>query len=257
MSGSIASWQQDVAMAPSVPRLQVDLIRRDGGTQMRVDLNQEVVAAYAERLEAGDSFPVVVVYYDGSAHWLADGFHRVAAVCLVASRVAGTPAEAFWRSITADVRAGTREDAIRAAIAANKTNGLRRTNADKQLAVRAALAHSAMRDLSDQTIADEAGVDRETIRRARAAQVAKSATSTQPRESPKESAPITKRTGIDGKSYPVKREAPAKPGRPAKSPEERREAERMRMAIKQAAKTGRPIAKRKCPMCNGRGHLND
>ena len=54
-------------------------VRTDGGTQARAMLCEETVAEYAAALDGGVSMPRVVVFYDGTDHWLADGFHRVAA----------------------------------------------------------------------------------------------------------------------------------------------------------------------------------
>lgn len=56
--------------------LDLDLIRIDGGTQSRVELNQETVAEYCEAYKAGANMPPVIVFYDGTDRWLADGFHR-------------------------------------------------------------------------------------------------------------------------------------------------------------------------------------
>ena len=65
---------------------------------------------------AGALFPPVTVYFEGTAYWLADGFHRVAA----AERCQGT-------HLMADVRRGTCRDACLAAAGANATQGLPRS----------------------------------------------------------------------------------------------------------------------------------
>jgi hypothetical protein len=236
-----------------VTRLHISMIRRDGGTQMRVDLNQEAVAAYAERMEAGDSFPPVVVFHDGSTHWLADGFHRVAAAQKVANDHLVKGDHSKWSEIAVDIHAGDRQQAIRYAISANRTNGLRRTNADKQIAVRAALAHPDMCDMTDQAIADEAGVSRFMVQQSRP-QVAGKATSTQATDSKPESKTIS-RTGVDGKTYRRAAEPPRVGRPPSKTPEERRESDRIRMAEKRAVAKGGDVACRVCPMCAGKGYL--
>ena len=56
--------------------LAINLIRLDGGTQPRAEVNGPTVADYAEDMLAGASFPPVTVFYDGAHYWLADGFHR-------------------------------------------------------------------------------------------------------------------------------------------------------------------------------------
>ena len=60
--------------------------------------------------------------------------------------------------IAADVHQGTREDAQWYSFSANKANGLRRTNEDKQRAVKAALGHPKAAGLSDGKIAAHCGV---------------------------------------------------------------------------------------------------
>jgi uncharacterized ParB-like nuclease family protein len=127
-------------------QLLVDSIRIDGETQSRARISDETVAEYAEAMKAppgprpgpaqsassrlredataghaGQAWPPVTVFFDGTEYWLADGFHR-----LLAARRAGR------KHIAADVKQGSREDAAWAACAANQTHGLRRTNADKR-----------------------------------------------------------------------------------------------------------------------------
>lgn len=81
--------------------LEVAKIKLDGGTQTRVGITEEIVASYAERMEEGDKFPPVVVYFDGTYYYLADGFHRV----LAAQRLR-------FRDIEAAIHKGTRLDAL-------------------------------------------------------------------------------------------------------------------------------------------------
>jgi len=104
--------------------LLISQIRTDGGTQPRAELNESVVEDYADAMGAGAEFPPVTVFYDGCEYWLADGFHRVHAAC-VAERT----------EIAADVRQGTKRDAILYSVGANAAHGLRRTNRDKRRAV--------------------------------------------------------------------------------------------------------------------------
>src|SRR5437764_270221 len=81
--------------------LSRDLIRKDGGTQLREKMDEETVARYAELMRGGVKLPAVVVFHDGEHYWLAEGFHRDAA----AGRAGRT-------EIEADVRRGTLRDAI-------------------------------------------------------------------------------------------------------------------------------------------------
>lgn len=104
--------------------LPVTSVRRDGCTQLRAAMSAETVQDYAERIEAGEPLPPVVVYDDGENYWLSDGFHRFSAH------------ESLGHSdIPAEVRQGSRLDAIRNSAEANAIHGLPLTPADKQNAV--------------------------------------------------------------------------------------------------------------------------
>lgn len=107
--------------------IRLDDIVVDAGTQVRAAIHEPTVADYADRLGEGVTFPAVVLFHDGNRYYLADGFHRV-----MAHRRAGRLA------IDAEVRAGTREDALWFALGANKANGQRLTEQDKRHALLAA-----------------------------------------------------------------------------------------------------------------------
>lgn len=124
------------------------LIRIDGGTQMRAGLNEATIAEYAEAIEAGALFPALTVFYDGTAYWLGDGFHRLEAMRLVCKRM-----KVFLSEVVVEVRPGTRRDAILYAAAANATHGLRRTPEDKRRAVETLLRDDEWHGWSDREIA--------------------------------------------------------------------------------------------------------
>jgi uncharacterized ParB-like nuclease family protein len=143
-------------------KINIASIRIDGGTQSRVSINTDTVAEYAEAVTAGTEFPPVIVFNDGSDHWLADGFHRYHA-----------HQQAGKVSIAADVREGTVRDAILFSLGANGTHGLRRTNADKRKAVLTVLADAEWATWSDRKIAELCGVGHPfvaTLRRPEAAE---------------------------------------------------------------------------------------
>ncbi len=100
----------------------------DAGTQIRAAIDSQVVSDYADAMTAGAEFPPLVVFHDGNQHYLADGFHRF----MAAQRLE-------FREFAADVRAGTKEDALWFALGANRTNGRRLTEHDKSHAVEMAL----------------------------------------------------------------------------------------------------------------------
>ena len=122
-------------------------LRRDGGTQSRAMLDPSTVEIYAEERREGATFPAIVVFYDGTNHWLADGFHRVAGF-----EAAGEA------EIEADIRVGTQRDAILFACGANANHGLRRTTDDKRRAVILLLSDPEWAQWSDREIARRAHV---------------------------------------------------------------------------------------------------
>jgi len=132
--------------------LNINAIRMDGGTQSRVEINNEIVADYAELIRAGIEFPPVVVFHDGANYWLGDGNHRIRG-CISAEKA----------SIAAEVRAGTLRDAILFSLGANRTHGLRRSNADKRKAVETMLRDPEWVQWSDRKIANACGVNDKTV----------------------------------------------------------------------------------------------
>lgn len=124
--------------------VRIDSLVFDAGTQVRAAINEDVVATYAERMQAGDVFPAIVVFHDGSAYYIGDGFHRALA------------AKRNGRSeLPADVRGGTKTDALWFALGANKTNGQRLTEADKRGAIE--MAYATWPDKGQREIADQIG----------------------------------------------------------------------------------------------------
>ncbi len=131
------------------------MIFTDCGTQSRTEMNESVIAEYAEAMECGDAFPPIQVIYDEAKHRyiLVDGFHRYFA------HLRAKPND----QIPAEQRIGTVEDAQWESLAANKSHGLRRSNADKRNAVKQALLHPKGASLSDRQIAKHVGVDHKTV----------------------------------------------------------------------------------------------
>ena len=126
--------------------LEIALVRIDGGTQVRAKLEQTLVEDYAERMEAGDVFPPVIVAFDGEHYWLADGFHRLHALL-----------ELKRTTIECRVFDGTVRDALLIALKANSAHGLRRSNADKRRAIAMVLADEEWSKKTNRWIADEIG----------------------------------------------------------------------------------------------------
>lgn len=151
----------------------------DAGTQIRVELDQHLVGEYAEAMTEGAHFPPIVLFHDGNRHYLADGFHRF----MAAQRLK-------FADIDADVRPGTKDDALWFALGANKKNGKRLNSTDLQHAIR--LAFETWPDKSAHEIAAQVGCTQQWVS-ARRAQV--TTTCHLP----------DRVTGRDGKSYPATR----------------------------------------------------
>ncbi|MDG3577152.1 ParB N-terminal domain-containing protein [Rhizobium sp. YJ-22] len=133
------------AASPTIVPLSA--IQTNGGTQPRAAFSDEVVADYAAAMAAGAEFPKIVVFFDGTEYWLADGFHRHAA--LVRNGVT---------EVAPDIRQGTRRDAILFSVGANASHGLRRTNEDKRRAIATLLQDAEWSTWSDRAIARRCSV---------------------------------------------------------------------------------------------------
>lgn len=137
-------------------RIALNLIAVDAGTQIRAAIDQQVVTDYAEAMTSGAAFPPIVVFHDGNQHYLADGFHRL----MAAQRN-------DWRELDADVRPGTKEDAVWFALGANRTNGKRLNEQDKQHAALIALQMWPMkmqREIAEQVGCSESLVSKVALK---------------------------------------------------------------------------------------------
>lgn len=136
----------------TVRPVSLDNIQRDDALICRArGINQRTVADYAAAMQAGAVFPPIVVYVDDrGAYWLADGFHRTAG-----AKLAGLT------ELPADVRHGSRHDALLYAASANTEHGVRRTSKDKRRAVE--LVMREFPNATDRWIAERCGVDHKTV----------------------------------------------------------------------------------------------
>jgi len=170
-------------------QLKLAEINTTAGTQIRVCLDEPTVAEYAEALRAGAQFPPIVVFENGIGHILADGFHRLTAA-----------ARAGMEEIEADVRTGTKSDALKYALGANVAHGLRRSNVDKHRSVALALAEWPAR--SDRWIAETCAVSDRFVNTVRAKSSGANGSHVVEKSQP------ATRMGMDGKTYPPKKVAP-------------------------------------------------
>lgn len=157
----ILKQAQDVRMVP------IDQIVVDPELQARLGVSWIVVQEYAEAMqqidearaegEEADDFPPVVLFFDGELYRIGDGNHRVLAA-----------PKAGRSEILAKVTDGTRRDALRMAVGANDSHGLRRSQGDKRKAVEIALKDRTWGQYSDREIARMCHVDHKTVGKMRA-----------------------------------------------------------------------------------------
>lgn len=158
--------------------LKISQIVIGAGTQIRAKLDEFTVDEYAAAmLDAANKFPPVTVFHDGTQYILVDGFHRV----MAASRNG-------FLDIEAEIRKGTRSDALKFALGANASHGLKRSNADKRRCVELALTEWP--DISDNQLATICAVSHPFVGIVRAQVVTVTSCD-----------PAAKRLGADGKAY--------------------------------------------------------
>lgn len=163
----------------------------DGETQPRVSIDEQTVQEYVERMSVAEDatvmdtegvmFTPLVVFDDGDQRWLADGFHRVEA-----ARRAGIA------RFQAELRRGSKRDAVLYSLGANARHGKRRTNADKRQAVERALLDEDWGSQSDSRVAEICCVSQPFVSKVRRDMVAQG-----------DLEPVAVRQGADGKLYNV------------------------------------------------------
>ncbi|RUW72015.1 hypothetical protein EN858_17610 [Mesorhizobium sp. M4B.F.Ca.ET.215.01.1.1] len=135
------------------PLIELASIRTDGGTQSRAVIDKSVAFEYSEDIADGVWFPPVIIFHDGEAYWLADGFHRYEAHAMAGKK-----------KIAADIKQGTRRDAILFSVGANATHGLKRSRADKRRAVETLLNDPDWSSWSDWEIARKCNVSNHLVK---------------------------------------------------------------------------------------------
>ena len=152
--------------------IPLETLRFDGGTQPREKLDAETLDDYVLRMKPGEdaqrrprvldpegqTWPALMVFFDGEHHWLADGFHRAQAA-----------AQANISTFQARIQRGSLRDAIEYSLGVNATHGKRRTNADKRRVVERALTDSEWALHSDNKIASMCKVSQPFVSKVRKA----------------------------------------------------------------------------------------
>lgn len=123
----------------------------DDRLQCRAKIDMELAAEYGEAIKAGkkrEGRPPVV-FYDRKAkkYYLADGWHW-----WHGHSIAGIDI------MECEVIEGTFQDALRFAVGANRSHGLKRNNADKRKAITVCLEDDELKQLSARQIAELVGV---------------------------------------------------------------------------------------------------
>lgn len=142
-----------IAKAKSIA---IDSITADPALQVRVDgLNEGTVQNYMAVLENGETLPAIVVFRlpDGGL-LLSSGFHR-----LEAHKRLGLV------EIAAEIREGTRQDAIRFAFEDNKSHGLPLSNKDKKAYMLGRLEDGMWSQIGNREIARQLGISHVTVMR--------------------------------------------------------------------------------------------
>lgn len=122
-------------------------ITRDPELQVRVELDRERVAGFAELIGEGRTLPPVTLFRDlDGVNWLADGFHTTAA-----------HEKADKTKVPAKIRQGSRRDAFLYSRRANGQHGLPLNNKDKRKAVESMLKDEELRQWSDRRVAEHIG----------------------------------------------------------------------------------------------------
>lgn len=164
---------------PGIRPIKIEKIELDADIQPRVETSQSTIEEYAEALTAGTKLPPVTIFRDKEGvNRLADGFTRVNAHIM-----------ANLAEINANVKQGTKRDAILFAVGANADHGQRRTNDDKRKAVVKLLSDPEWSTWSDRKIADACQVNHHLVAELRPV--------------PTGNSPSQSRVGKDGKSRPA------------------------------------------------------
>lgn len=171
--------------------VKLDDIRIDGGTQGRVVIDQPTVYAYREAMAEGDVFPLMETMFDGTTHWLIDGFHRYHAYKLMGVK-----------TVEVKYKPGTLEEAQVASFGVNGRHGKPRTNDDKRKVVLAAFENPLTKNLSNSEIASICCVSKPFVGAMRDPSVAEK------QKEAREKNTVKKAREIEPESNPITPEAP-------------------------------------------------
>lgn len=122
----------------------------------RAEMNGSYLADIENDLKDGAQLPPVSLFLDATKYYLVDGLHRLYAAKNLKQEM-----------IVADIRKGSRRDAILFSCKVNSEHGLRRTRKDKRKAVKKLLTNSEWNHWSDGKIAKQCAVTQPFVSKVR------------------------------------------------------------------------------------------
>lgn len=137
-----------------VTRIETSSVEDDWSLQVRVEIDEELVDSYAQKMGAGESFPPLDLFSNesGDRFWVGDGWHR-----LLAAR------KNNYKRFPATIHTGGKVAALRWALGANVYHGKERTHEDRLHALTLALHHFP--DLSKKELASLCGLEKKFVLR--------------------------------------------------------------------------------------------
>lgn len=136
--------------------VKLHYIEKDMALQIRCQNDVDQIDNLCAAIEEGHDIPPVDLFWDETAkrYFIGDGWHRILAY-----------EQRGWEDIPAIVHQGGRPAALKHALGANASHGLRRTNKDKRRAIE--IATSEFPRLSNVAIAELCKVTDKTVARYR------------------------------------------------------------------------------------------
>jgi hypothetical protein len=144
--------------------IRTDLILVDSDVQQR-SIDQEVLSRYMALMQDGVEFPPVEVVFDGSDHFLWDGFHRLEC----ARKLSRT-------TLSAHITNGTKRDALWLSFSANKAHGFPRQLGVAKKIIETILTDKSWSKKTLSAIARHVGVTRQYVEKVKTEFVAHGAT---------------------------------------------------------------------------------
>lgn len=137
-------------------KLPVESVQRDDDVLARNRRIEALVKEYVEIYRRTGNMPLPVVFFDKETYWLADGCQRIEAQI-----------DCGEKEIMCEIHEGTKTDAIWFASGANREHGARLNLAERRKAIHNNLVAPALYQKSDHVIAEQIGVDVDTVARMR------------------------------------------------------------------------------------------